>query len=614
MAGVWSDESKLARWLDVELAALDGWAELGVVPADAVAEIRARREAADAGARRRARARDAATTWPRSSTRSRRELGADGRWLHYGLTSSDVVDTALALQLRDAGALLLEGSTARSTPSSRARRGAPATTICIGRTHGVHAEPTTFGLKLAGWAFELDRGRDAARARARGDARRQALGRGRDVRGDRPGARADRLRAARARAGRRSRRRSSRATGTPSCSPRSRSSPRRSTGSRPRSATSRAPRCARCRSRSARGRRARRRCRTSATRSSPSGSAASRASSAPPRWSGSRTSPLWHERDISHSSAERVVIPDAFLALDYMLDRFTWLVEGLVVRPERMRANLEASHGLFFSQRVLLALVEAGLPRDEAYRLVQRARAARLGRGASTSASSSRADDEIAGRVDLDAVFDLGAYTRHVDAVFERLRALAAKGGARPCLKRPSTSGAARSASSTSSTTSACCSSPATGSRPSTSSCRPRSPTRAACSPACRRSGSRARARSAEPPARAAARRPLDRVPAAGDAADRVRRPRLPRRLGLEGLPGDRRRLRARAAGGAARVGPAAGADLHARDQGRRAATTRTSTASRRPRSSGASATRRSSGRRSRSTASPPSTRPSAGS
>src|SRR6185436_16693638 len=81
---------------------------------------------------------------------------------------------------------------------------------------------------------------------------------------------------------------------------------------------------------------------------------------------------LWHERDISHSSAERVVIPDSFLALDYMLDRFTWLVSGLVVRPERMRRNLDGSHGLFFSQRVLLALVESGLTRDEAYRLTQR--------------------------------------------------------------------------------------------------------------------------------------------------------------------------------------------------------------------------------------------------
>ena len=111
---------------------------------------------------------------------------------------------------------------------------------------------------------------------------------------------------------------------------------------------------------------------------------------------------LWHERDISHSSAERVVIPDAFLALDYMLDRFAWLVEGLVVRPERMRRNLEASHYLFFSQRVLNALVEAGLARDDAYRLVQRA-SMRAWEEELDFRELCRADDEIASRVDLDA-------------------------------------------------------------------------------------------------------------------------------------------------------------------------------------------------------------------
>src|SRR5207253_7123241 len=119
---------------------------------------------------------------------------------------------------------------------------------------------------------------------------------------------------------------------------------------------------------------------------------------------------LWHERDISHSSAERVVIPDAFLALDYMLDRFAWLVEGLVVYPERMRANLEASHGLFFSQRVLLALVESGLAREEAYRLVQ-AHAMRAWDEGLDFVELTRGDREIAGRIDLDAAFDLGAYT-----------------------------------------------------------------------------------------------------------------------------------------------------------------------------------------------------------
>jgi adenylosuccinate lyase len=136
--------------------------------------------------------------------------------------------------------------------------------------------------------------------------------------------------------------------------------------------------------------------------------------------------PLWHERDISHSSAERVVLPDAFLALDYMLDRFAWLVDGLVVRRERMRRNLEASHYLFFSQRVLLALVEAGLPRDDAYRLVQR-NAMRAWDEELDFRELVRADDEIARRLDLDAVFDLDAYTRHVDTVFARLRALTGK-------------------------------------------------------------------------------------------------------------------------------------------------------------------------------------------
>ena len=132
---------------------------------------------------------------------------------------------------------------------------------------------------------------------------------------------------------------------------------------------------------------------------------------------------LWHERDISHSSAERIVLPDSFIALDYALDRFAWLLEGLVVRRERMRANLDSSHGLFFSQRLLLALVESGLARDVAYRLVQR-HAMRAWEEELDFRELVRGDAEIAARVDLGAVFELRAYTAHVDTVFERLRAL----------------------------------------------------------------------------------------------------------------------------------------------------------------------------------------------
>jgi adenylosuccinate lyase len=139
--------------------------------------------------------------------------------------------------------------------------------------------------------------------------------------------------------------------------------------------------------------------------------------------------PLWHERDISQSSAERIVVPDAFLAIDYMLDRFTWIVEGLVVYPERMLGNLDASHGLVFSHRLLLALVEAGLPRGEAYRRVQAAAMEAWDSGADFRGLAA-ADPEISSRLDAAAladVFDLDATVQHVDAVFERLHALTRK-------------------------------------------------------------------------------------------------------------------------------------------------------------------------------------------
>jgi adenylosuccinate lyase len=135
---------------------------------------------------------------------------------------------------------------------------------------------------------------------------------------------------------------------------------------------------------------------------------------------------LWHERDISHSSAERVVMPDAFLALDYMLDRFAWLVDGLIVDEDRMRRNLDSSHGLVFSQRVLLALVAAGLARDEAYRLVQR-NALRAWDEETDFRALVEADAEIAGLIGREGIaeaFDLDDALRYVDVLFERLAAL----------------------------------------------------------------------------------------------------------------------------------------------------------------------------------------------
>src|ERR671934_2774374 len=157
MARIWSDESRLARWLDVELAALDAWAEVGAIPTDDVRQIHAciRVPSPERVAElERVTDHDTAAFVDAAAE----QLGPEGRWLHFGLTSSDVVDTALSLQIQEAGKLIVEGIE-RALPAVVVRAEEHRDTVCIGRTHGVHAEPTTFGWKLAGWAFELDRAR-----------------------------------------------------------------------------------------------------------------------------------------------------------------------------------------------------------------------------------------------------------------------------------------------------------------------------------------------------------------------------------------------------------------------------------------------------------------------
>ena len=423
MARIWSDEGKFARWLDVELAALEGWVEAGVVPADAVAEITA--GAAPPSPERVAEIEEQTHHDVAAFVDAVAEqLGTSGRWFHYGLTSSDVVDTALAMQIRDAGALILTGLdrafAAVVTLAEEHRE-----TVQIGRTHGIHAEPTTFGLKLAGWAFELDRNR----ARLEHALEGMRVGKLSGAVGTYSATDPEVERVACERLG---------LEPAPSST---------QILQRDRHAELLSALAVTAASLEKFALEIRHLARTEVSEVQEPFGRGQKGSSAMPHKRnpvvaericglarvvraaaavGLENVALWHERDISHSSAERVVIPDAFLALDYMLDRFAWLIEGLVVRPERMRRNLESSHGLFFSQRLLLALVESGLDRDEAYRLVQR-HALRAWDEEQDFRELVRADRELAGRVDLDAVFDLAAYTRYIDTVFERLRALVRK-------------------------------------------------------------------------------------------------------------------------------------------------------------------------------------------
>jgi adenylosuccinate lyase len=423
MAGIWSEENKLRRWLDVELAALEGWAQIGQIPED---DVRAIREGASVPTPERVAEIEKITDHDTAAfvDAVAEQLGPEGRWVHFGLTSSDVVDTGLALQIQDAGALVLEGIE-RALAAVLKRANEHRHTVMIGRSHGIHAEPITFGWKLAGWAFELDRARDRV-TRALEENR---VGQLSGTVGTYAQLEPEVERIACERLGLEPDPLSTQVI------------------ARDRHASLLAALALAATSLERFALEIRHLARSEVREvEEPFGKGMKGSSAMPHKRNpkvaericglarvvragaivGFENVPLWHERDISQSSAERVVIPDAFLALDYMLDRFCWIVEGLVVYPERMRRNLESSHGLVFSHQLLLALVESGMARDEAYRLVQ-AHAMRAWEEEQNFEELVRSDSTISGRVDLDAVFDLDSTVRHVDAVFERLRDLEPK-------------------------------------------------------------------------------------------------------------------------------------------------------------------------------------------
>jgi adenylosuccinate lyase len=423
MSAVWSEEAKLSHWLRIEILACEGWARLGRIPAQDLEEIKAK--AVVPTPERVAEIEKVTDHDVAAFVQAAAEpIGPPGRWIHFGLTSSDLLDTALALQLREAAALVL-GRLERLLGAVKRRALEHRDTICMGRTHGVHAEPTTFGHKLALWAFELDRDRDRLR-RAR-----QSVSVGKI----------------------------SGVVGTYSqIDPGVEEFVCGELGLRPAEAASQviqrdvhaefvgalALTAATLEKMAVEIRHL---ARTEVREVEEPFGEGQKGSSAMPHKRNPVLSEricglarvvrgnlqaalenvaLWHERDISHSSAERIILPDSTIAVDYMLHLATKVIEGLRVFPERMRANIDAVGGVFFSQRVLLALVDAGLPREEAYAIVQRAATDTWERGAHFREAvwTEIEGRSLLGKEEFWALFVLRPFVQHLDGVFARLEKL----------------------------------------------------------------------------------------------------------------------------------------------------------------------------------------------
>ena len=424
MAAVFSDTTRFGRYLEIELLATEAQAALGVVPAADAATCRVNAPRTDAAFVQAVSDREAITDHDVAAFVDvvQAAIGQPARaWIHYGLTSSDVVDTAWCWALRDAADLLIEASTALLTTVVELAR-AHRDTVMIGRTHGIHAEPTTFGAKVALWALQIDR--DRARLRVA----RQAIA-------------VCKL---------------SGAVGTYSnIDPSVEGFVGQRLGLAPVPATQVIARdrhaeylwaCASVGSTMEMiAVELRHLQRTEVGEVQEGFKAGQKGSSAMPHkrnpisaetitglsrvlrgnlQAGMQDVALWHERDISHSSVERIVLPDSSLMAYYVLRRMQRLLAGLQVFPDRMRANLDASFGLVFSQPVLLALVQGGLERDEAYRIVQET-AATAWRERRSFRDLLNADPRVTVPATLlDDAFDLQRSLHHSGAVFTAVDAL----------------------------------------------------------------------------------------------------------------------------------------------------------------------------------------------
>ena len=414
MGAAWTERRKLDAWLQVELAVVDALAEQGVVPAGDADVIRDRASFTVEAVKEREKVTDhdvAAFVDVVAES-----VGEAGRWVHHGLTSSDVLDTALALQLSQAGLILCGGAADyRNALVRRARE--HAGTICVGRTHGIQAEPTTFGVKLAGFAFEAHRNLRRLERAVEGVSVGALSGAVGTYSSNGPEVEAAVL----------SRLGLGREDVSTQVVPRDRHAELLEAIALAGAGLERFATELRHLQRTEVG-----------EVEEPFRAGAQKGSSAMPHkrnpivseritgiarllrgyaQTGLENVALWHERDISHSSVERVTLPDATVLLDYAQHLAVRVVDGMVVHRDRMLANLEATHGALYSQRALLALVEAGRTRDEAYRIVQE----NAQRAWDTGTNFRELLAEAAPELDLDAVFDAEAFVRHAGKIVARL-------------------------------------------------------------------------------------------------------------------------------------------------------------------------------------------------
>jgi adenylosuccinate lyase len=419
MSRIWSDEHRFGTWLRVELAATEVLAGRGVVPAEALAAIR--QKARFDVARIEQIEGEVQHDVVAFVTNVAENVGPEGRWIHYGLTSSDVVDTALSLMLREASDLILADVEALMD-AVKVRAYEFKHAPMIGRTHGVHAEPMTFGLKLALWYSQLQRDRArllAAREAIRVGKLSGPVGTFSHLPPEFEQAVCARLELRPAPIASQVLQRDQHAQLMTTLAILAASLETFATEVRALQKTE------------------------VRELEEPFGGTQKGSSSMPHKrnpvgceqvtglarlvranaLASLENVALWHERDISHSSVERVILPDSFLALDHMLRRFTGIVRGMSVDVERMRRNLDLTRGLVFSGPLLLELTARGMRREDAYRIVQ-GRALEAWKGGGDFRGSVAADPEVRAVLpepELARVFQLERYLGHVDAVFARV-------------------------------------------------------------------------------------------------------------------------------------------------------------------------------------------------